>query len=113
MSAGFVVASFTDSNVTASDAGRQLAWLFAAALWMAGAVTLLLAVGLLREGRKRPGRYILPLAVGVGIGATEAALFLSAAGAFLLAPFVLLVVVVHPVHRRTARLFHHQDGHSG
>jgi hypothetical protein len=106
MGAVFLVASFGDNDVTANDAGRQLARLFAGTLLMAGTFTFLFGVGLLRGERGKANRYFVPLAVGAAIGALEAVLFLAAAGVLLLAPYVLIVLVLHPVRRFVARVLH-------
>ncbi len=104
MGAAFIMASFADNDVTASEAGRRLARLFAVTLVLTGTFTFLLGVGLLRAERGSGRRYVVPVLVGGLIGALEAVLFLAAAGVFLLAPLVLTVLVFHPVRRFAGRV---------
>jgi CHASE2 domain-containing sensor protein len=100
MAAVFVAASFVNNDVTAGDAGRILARMFAAALAVAAAFTCLLAVLLLRDDRNRADHIIFPMVVGVAIGLLFALLFLGLHFYALFAPFLLLVLVFRPVRRR-------------
>jgi len=106
MAVTFFVASFIDDNVTAGDAGRALARLFAVALLLAGLFVFALGFGLLRGERGRADHYVVPLLLGVVIGGAEATLFLWPASNFLFAPFVLLVFVFRPVRRHLSRMVH-------
>ncbi len=104
MAAGFVIASFGDNNVTATEAGPGLARLFAAALAISGSFTFLLGYGLLRGERGHGDHYVVPIIVGAAIGAMETVLFLAAAGKLLLLPPLLLIFVLRPVRRHAGRL---------
>ena len=106
MGGAFFVASFGDNNVTADDAGRQLAQLFAATLLLAGTFTFMLGVGLLHGERGKANRYIVPLAVGAAVGTLETVLFFAAAGVLLLAPYALIVLVFHPLRHLPTRVMH-------
>jgi hypothetical protein len=95
----FLIASFLSADVTAGEAGRLLARLFAGALFMAGLFVALLGVGLLREERGDFDHYLVPIVVGIVIGALEATLFLIPAGILLWVPFLLLTFVLRPIRR--------------
>lgn len=99
----FFVASFFDDNVTAGDAGRVLARIFAGALFLAGLFVVLLGVALLREDRGRVDQYVFPICLGMAIGALEAYLFLLPAGEWLWAPLLLMVFALRPVRRILGR----------
>lgn len=99
MAVAFVVASFTDADVTENDAGRTLARIFAGSLLVSGLFLGLLAALLLRDRENTTGTFAFPLVIGAIIGVLEAMLFLSAAGAWLLAPFLLLILLIRPVRR--------------
>jgi len=104
MAAIFVVATFTSDQLSAGDAGTDLARLFAGALTLAGVCGFLIGVLLLRGERNQADHYVFPLALGAFIGAAEAFLFLVPAPALLFAPFLLLIFVFRPVRRGIARL---------
>jgi hypothetical protein len=102
MAAVFVAASFSDDNLTAGEAGQQLARLFAASLFASAALIFLLGFLLLRDERNQADHYVIPVAVGLAAGAMEAFFFLEPAGMWLLAPFALLVLALRPVRRSLA-----------
>ena len=104
MAVVFVVATFVSDDVTAGDAGKILARIFSAALAISGLLVFSLGVVLLRDERTQADHFTLPLMVGVTIGVLEAWLFLSAAGGWLVLPFVLLVVLIRPIRRVAGRL---------
>ncbi|MCK9520482.1 MAG: hypothetical protein M0R74_15880 [Dehalococcoidia bacterium] len=99
----FFAASFFDEEVTAGDAGRVLARIFAAALFISGLFIILLGVALLRDDRGRLDHYVFPICLGMVVGALEAYLFLLPAGEWLFAPLLLLVFAVRPVRRLFGR----------
>lgn len=96
----FFAASFFDGDVTAGDAGRILARMFAAALLVAGLFMFLLALVLLRDDRDRAGHIVFPVAVGIAMGLLASLLFLELYFELLFLPFLLLIVVFRPVRRR-------------
>ncbi len=104
MAAVFVAATFTSEQLSAGDAGTDLARLFAGALALAGLCGFLIGVLLLRSERNQADHYLTPFALGAVIGAAEAFLFLVPAPALLFAPFLLLIFVFRPVRRGIARL---------
>lgn len=91
------VASFLSENVTAGDAGRLLARIFAGALFISGLFVFLLGLSFVRGDSLRLEEYIIPICVGIVIGAIEAWLFLQPAGEWLWAPLLLLVFTLRPV----------------
>lgn len=99
----FFVASFFDEEVTAGDAGRVLARIFAGALFLSGLFIILLGVALLRDDRSRLDHYVFPICLGMVVGALEAYLFLLPAGEWLFAPLLLLVFAIRPVRRLFGR----------
>ncbi len=113
MGAIFFIASFFNANVTAGEAGRILARLFAAALVVTGLFLALLGWGLLRDERTRADHYVVPVLVGLLIGSVESAMFLWPAGKFLFAPFVLLIFVFRPVRRQISRMLNPVRGITG
>jgi Na+-driven multidrug efflux pump len=104
MAAIFVVATFTYDDLSAGDAGTDLARLFAASLALAGGCGFLIGVMLLRGERRRADHYVTPVIIGAVMGTLEAILFLWPAEAFLFAPFALLVFVFRPVRRHLSRM---------
>jgi hypothetical protein len=104
MAAVFVAATFTSEQLSAGDAGTDLARLFAGALALAGLCGFLIGVLLLRSERNQADHYLTPFALGAVIGTAEAFLFLVPAPALLFAPFLLLIFVFRPVRRGIARL---------
>jgi hypothetical protein len=101
----FVLASFLSDDVTAGEAGKLLARIFAGALFMAGLFIGLLGIGLLREERGEFNHYRTPVLVGIVIGGLESLLFLIPLGTLLWAPFLLLFFVLRPVRRWIQRRF--------
>ena len=110
MAAIFLVASFSNENLTSSEAGRVLARVFAVLLALSGLFVGLVALLLLREERRRPDHYITPGIVGMLIGSLEGFLFLWPTNQFLWAPFALLVFALRPVRRLIADML--QPGRS-
>lgn len=99
MAGVFLVASFTNANVTSSDAGEVLARVFAGLLVLSGGFVALIGVVLLRDGRSHADHYVTPTIVGMVVGALDALLFLLPVGDFLWAPFALLVFSLRPVRK--------------
>lgn len=110
MAALFLIASFSNSNVTAGDAGPLLARVFAAALATCATFVLVIGLALLRDERTEPDHYVVPVSVGVLAGAVITGLFLQAAGAWIFAPLLLLVLVARPVRRLAGRVFGRRPG---
>lgn len=100
----FTIISFGNDNVTAGEAGRILARMFAGALAVAAVLVAVLAVGLLRDERGQADHYVVPILIGLVIGVCEAVVFLLPAGAWLPYPFLLLFFALRPVRRVMARL---------
>lgn len=100
----FVVASFTDSDVTSGTPGRLLARMFAAALFASGLFVGLLGLGLLRDERGDSSHFVFPVLLGVVIGGLEAFLFLRPAESLLWLPFLLLIFALRPVRSGLGRL---------
>ena len=71
MAVVFFIASFSDDAVTAGDAGRALARLFAASLAISGALIFLLGFLLLRDERGQADHYVVPAIVGGVAGVME------------------------------------------
>lgn len=113
MAAIFTVASFMDSDVTAGEAGKILARMFAAALAACSLFGFLLGMVLLREERNRADHYVTPFILGAIMGVIEAALFLWPADTLLFAPFVLLIFVFRPVRRLVSRALRGDRGYQG
>lgn len=103
MAVVFLFASFANKDVTAGDAGRYLARIFAAALAVSGLFTAALGVALLRDDRQVADHYTIPISLGVIAGAAESYLFLLPAGNWLWAPLLLLVFAFRPLRRFVAR----------
>lgn len=107
----FFVSSFMDGDVTAGDAGRILARMFAAALAVTAAFAFMLGVLLLRDERNKGDHYVVPMAIGIVVGGLVAVLFLQLQFAWMFLPFLLFVFVIRPVRqrvfgrRRTARSY--------
>jgi hypothetical protein len=95
----FFLSSFVDDDVTAGDAGKTLARLFAGSLVATGLFIFLLGFSLLRDERGRADHYVFPMMLGVVIGGIEAALFLWPVQSFLWAPFLLVVFAFRPLRR--------------
>jgi len=110
MAAVFFIASYSDDAVTAGDAGRMLARLFAGSLVASGSLLFLLGFLLLRDERGQADHYIVPAIVGTVAGIMEASFFLDPAGAWLLAPVALLVLSLRPVRRSLTGLFRRGGG---
>lgn len=106
----FAFASFLSDNVTAGDAGRMLARVFAAALFVSGLFVILLGVALLRDDRANIEHYVVPMSIGTAAGALEAYLFLLPAGEWLWAPPILLVLALRPVRSGFGRIVHPAHG---
>lgn len=104
MAAIFVVATFADDDLSAGNAGTDLARLFAGSLALAGLCGFLIGVMLLRAERRRADHYVTPTVIGAVIGTLEAMLFLWPAEAFLFAPFALLIFVFRPVRRQLSKM---------
>lgn len=113
MAAIFVIASFVNAEVTAGEAGKVLARLFAAALAACSLFGFLLGLVLLRDERGRADHYVMPFILGAIMGGLEAALFLWPADTLLFAPFVLLIFVFRPVRRFVARSLRSNRGYQG
>lgn len=96
----FVVASFTDDNITVGEAGKVLARLFAGALAVASGFTFLLGLVLLRNDRNQADHLLAPMAIGVLTGLLASMLFLTLQFRLLFLPFLLLLLVVRPIRRR-------------
>lgn len=99
----FLVTSFLPNDVTEGDAGRWLARIFAAALFISGLFLFSLGVGLLRDDRWQADHYVVPMGIGAIIGVLEAVLFLWPAGNLLPFPFILLIFALRPVRRMVSR----------
>ena len=99
----FLASSFFDDDVTAGEAGKILARLFAGALALTSAFGFLLGLLLLRDQRRQRDHYVVPAFLGVTLGVLEAVLFLSAASAMLFAPFLLLIFAFRGVRRAVSR----------
>lgn len=106
----FVFASFLSDNVTAGDAGRMLARIFAGALFVSGLFVVLLGVALLRDDRGNINHYVVPMSIGTAAGALEAYLFLLPAGEWLWAPPLLLVLALRPIRSGFSRVLHPAHG---
>ena len=104
MAAIFIVATFTDDDLSTGDAGTDLARLFAGSLVLAGVCGFLIGVMLLRAERRRADHYVTPIIIGAVIGTLEALVFLWPAQAFLFAPFALLIFVFRPVRRHISKM---------
>jgi len=104
MAAIFVVATFTDDDLSAGNAGTDLARLFAGSLVLAGLCGFLIGVMLLRGERRQADHYVTPVIIGAVIGTLEAVLFMWPAEAFLFAPFALLIFVFRPVRRHLSKM---------
>ncbi len=100
MAVVFFVSSYLDADVTAGDAGKILARMFAAALAVASAFAFMLGVLLLRDDPDKPNHYVLPMAIGIIVGGLVAMLFLQLQFAWMFAPFLLFVFVIRPVRQR-------------
>jgi hypothetical protein len=103
MAALFALASFSDDDVTAGDAGPLLARMFAAALAAFAAFIFVLALALLRDERGDWSHYGVPTVVGVVAGTLSAFLLLETAGAWIFAPLVLLVFALRPIRALVSR----------
>jgi hypothetical protein len=103
MAALFAVASFSDDNVTAGEAGPILARLFAAALGTFATFVFVLALALLRDERGDWTHYGVPTVVGVVAGTLVAFLLLETAGAWIFAPLLLLLFALRPLRSAVAR----------
>ncbi|MCC7365262.1 MAG: hypothetical protein IT303_12910 [Dehalococcoidia bacterium] len=101
----FLIASFVDGNVTAGDAGRVLARMFAGALLIAGLFIGALGFALLRDDRQKVDHYTVPIALGAIAGALEAWLFLVPAGQWLPFPPILLIFTFRPLRHAISRSF--------
>lgn len=101
----FFMASFTNEDLSAGDAGTVLARVFAGLLAVSGTMTFLMGLLLLRGERRRADHYVVPLIVGGLIGGMEAALFLNPRSPVILAlPLLLLFFVLRPVRRGMSNL---------
>jgi len=104
MAAVFFAASFVHDDLSAGDAGTMLARVFASTLLLSALFLFILGLLLLRADRNRMEYYVVPLAVGIVIGALESWLFLEPKGAAtLLLPFLLLVLLVRPIRRAASK----------
>jgi hypothetical protein len=101
----FLIASFANNNVTAGDAGRILARMFAGALIVAGLFVGALGFALLRDDRQQVDHYTIPIALGAIVGAAEAWLFLVPAGKWLPLPPILLLFTLRPLRHAISRPF--------
>ncbi len=99
----FFVASLFDPEVTAGDAGQVLARIFAGALFVSGLFIILLGAALLGENRGSLDQYVIPVCLGMTVGALESYLFLLPAGEWLWAPPLLLIFALRPVRRLFGR----------
>lgn len=106
----FLASSFFDDDITAGEAGKVLARLFAGALALTSAFGFLLGLLLLRNQRRQRDHYVVPAFLGVGIGVLEAFLFLWAAAAVLFAPFLLLIFAFRGVRRAISRSLTRRSG---
>jgi hypothetical protein len=102
----FGIASFLTDSFTAGDAGRTLERIFAVALGFVGLLLFALAVLLLDENRGRGDHYLVPMMVGMGVGAAEALLFLAPAPGLLWLPPLFLVFTLRPLRRAIEAPFH-------
>ena len=93
-----LVAAFAGENVAGDEAGRFWALLFAAGLGLSGLFLAMLGLALLGEGARERGRYLVPLATGIGAGAITGALVLDGASrGAVLAPLLLLLLATPPL----------------
>ena len=101
MAALMVFASFADDSLSEDSAGRALARIFAAALSLSALFITALALILLRGDRDRADHYIVPVIVGVLIGALEGYLFLNPGEPLLLLlPLLLFVFCSRSLRRK-------------
>ena len=105
MAVFFLLASFLSENLTASEAGRTLERLFAAALGVAGLFLFGLAISVLGDDRNHADHYPAPLVIGAAAGAAESLLFVLPRPELLWAPPLLLLFASRPVRNAVARLF--------
>ena len=106
----FLASSFFDDDVTAGEAGKILARLFAGALALTSVFGFALGLLLLRNQRGQRDHYVVPAFLGVAIGVLEAFLFLWAAAAVLFAPFLLLIFAFRGVRRAISRSLTRRSG---
>ena len=106
----FLIASFSNDDVTEGDAGKILARLFAAALALTSAFGFALGLLLLRGERRTRDHYVVPAIIGLTIGLLEAWLFLLPAAAFLFAPFLLVIFAFRGVRRAISRSVRNRRG---
>ena len=106
-----VVATFSGENVLGGSAGRFWALTFAGALALCGLFLVLLGLVLLGERSRERGRYLVPVASGVGAGVLVGALVLEGASrGAVLAPLLLLVLALPPVREGLAWIMRRQAG---
>jgi hypothetical protein len=99
MSGIFFVASFSEDNITSTEAGPVIARAFATLLGLSGLFVGMVALLLLRDERRMAEHYITPGIVGLLTGSLEGLVFLWPASGVLWAPFVLLIFALRPVRR--------------
>jgi hypothetical protein len=104
MAALFALASFSDDDVTAGEAGPLLARMFAAALATFATFVFVLALALLRDERNDWTHYGVPAVIGIVAGILIAFLLLETAGGWIFAPLLLLVFALRPVRAAASRL---------
>jgi MFS family permease len=104
LAAILLVSSFTNDELTAGNAGTELAQLFSGALIGAGVFVFLVGLLLLHDGRGRADHYVTPILLGVIAGAVEAVLVLQPAGFWIAAPLLVLILALRPVRRWLARM---------
>jgi hypothetical protein len=101
----FFAASFTNEDLSAGDAGTDLARIFSGTLFISALCAFAMGTLLLRDDRDQLDHYVTPLIVGAAIGGLEATAFLNPSGPLgLLAPFLLFIFVFRPVRRAVSRL---------
>jgi hypothetical protein len=105
MAVVFFAASFFGENLTAGEAGRSLARLFALALGIAGTFVFLLGFALLGEDQSRSDHYGTPILIGVIAGGIESIAFLIPEERLFIPPFFLLFLALRPVRRGISKLF--------
>ncbi len=109
-----VVATFSGENVLGGGAGRFWALTFAGALALCGLFLVLLGLVLLGERSREGGRYLVPVASGVGTGLVVGALLLEGASrGAVVAPLLLLVLATPPVREGLAWIMRRGPGGRG
>ena len=109
-----LVAAFAGENVAGGEAGRVWALIFAGGLALCGLFLVLLGLVLLGERSREGGRYLVPVASGVGAGLVVGALLLEGASrGAVLAPLLLLLLALPPVREGLAWVMRRGPGGRG